>query len=245
MFSKQKIAIAMAEFLGVVVLATAVFSMVALISLPYFPATIAGLVLGLLIFVLGSVSAVHINPAITLGLWTIRKVKTLNAIFFIAAQMLGGLAAVSLIAYFIGPTFESTSGNPTLKAFIAEGLGALVFGMGVAGAIYNRYEGGKFAFTVGASLSVGILVASLGSNGIINPAVAVGLKSWNLAYALGPIVGSIVGMNLYALLFAESSVFKVPTFARRTKPVLAKKSVTTTSSTKAKKKPVKKASKKK
>ena len=48
---------------------------------------------------------------------------------------------------------------------------------------------------------MGIAIAALmGSNGVLNPAVAVGIKSFSLMYMLGPIVGSVIGMKLYEFI---------------------------------------------
>ena len=54
---------------------------------------------------------------------------------------------------------------------------------------------------VGGSLLLGIAVAALlGSNGVLNPAVALGIGSFNVMYVLGPILGSVLGMQLYKRL---------------------------------------------
>ncbi len=207
---RQKIAMAVAELMGVVVLTTAVYSMVARTSFPLFGGLAAGITLGLLVHTIGSASGAHVNPAITLGLWSVKKVKTLQAIIYIAFQMVGGLAAWALINYFLGSSIESIANKFEVKVLIAEAIGALIFGFGVASAVYQKYEGTKLAFTVGGSLTIGILVASLASNGVLNPAVALGLQSWNWAYAAGPIAGSIIGMNLYAILFTDEIKFQLP-----------------------------------
>lgn len=237
MFSRQKVAMVVAELMGVVVLVTAVYSMVARTSFPLFGGLAAGVTLGLLVHTIGSASGAHVNPAITLGLWSVRKIKTLPAIVYIAAQMLGALAAWQLINYFLGSDIQSIANKFEWKTLFAELAGALVFGFGVASAVYQKYEGTKLAFTVGGSLTIGILVASLGSNGVINPAVALGLQSWNWAYAVGPIAGSIIGMNLYALVFADEVVLRRPTLARRASASATTSRSTKTSRTPAKKKP--------
>ena len=211
MFKKQNIAAVVAELFGVMILVIAVYAMVARTSFPLFAALAAGLTVGLLVHTIGSVSGAQVNPAITLGLWSIRKEKTSRALVFVAVQMLGGYAAWMLLQYFLGRHLESLAGKFEWKILIAEAVGALVFGFGVASAVYQKYEGSKLAFTVGASLTIGILVASMGSNGVVNPAVALGLQSFNWAYVAGPVVGSILGMNIYAMLFTdEMTMPKLP-----------------------------------
>lgn len=246
MISRRKVAMVVAELMGVVVLVTAVYSMVARTTFPLFGGLAAGVTLGLLVHTIGATSGAHVNPAITIGLWSIRKVKTLNAIVYIAAQMLGAVAAWQLINYFLGSDIQSIANKFEWKTLVAEAVGALIFGFGVASAVYQKYEGTKLAFTVGGSLTIGILVASLGSNGVLNPAVALGLQSWSWAYAVGPIVGSFFGMNLFALLFAEESVLgrgasasKSAASAKAVKTKVAAKTSTRKKST-AKKAPAKK-----
>jgi glycerol uptake facilitator-like aquaporin len=92
------------------------------------------------------------------------------------------------------------------RIVLAEIIGTFLFTFGIAAAIYNKYEGGRQAAAIGASLFVGILAASFAANGVLNPAVAVGLNSWSVSYAVAPLVGSILGMNLYARLFAPAEV---------------------------------------
>ena len=217
MVDKQKVAVAFAEAFGVMILITAVYAMVARTSFPLFAALAAGLTVGGLVLSIGPKTGAHVNPAITIGLWTIRKIDTLKAVMYIVAQVLGGVAALYLLKYLVGQPIENISGKFEWKVLISEGIGALVFGFGVASAVYQKYEGGKLAFAVGGSLTVGILVASLASNAILNPAVAIGLNSFNWAYAVGPVLGSIVGMNLYLLLFQDSAVAKVKAPAKKKK----------------------------
>lgn len=247
MISRNKLAALVAELMGVVVLVTAVYSMVARTSFPLFGGLAAGLTLGVLVYTVGNTSGAHVNPAITLGLWSVRKINTLKALSYIAVQMLGAFAAWKLINYFLGSDIQSIANKFDVKVLVAEAVGALVFGFGVASAVYQKFEGEKLAFTVGGSLTLGILVASLGSNGVLNPAVALGLQSWNAAYVAGPIIGSIVGMNLYALLFADGVVLGGPVRLPRLHITRAAAAPARSSKTKssAKKKTTKKSTSKK
>ena len=54
---------------------------------------------------------------------------------------------------------------------------------------------------VGGSLLLGITVAVLlGSNGMLNPAVAFGTGSFGIMYVLGPVIGAVLGMQAYKRL---------------------------------------------
>jgi glycerol uptake facilitator-like aquaporin len=132
MFNRQKVAILLAEFLGTAILAVSVYAVVSVIPISLFAGMAAGLVLGLAVLTIGAVSGAHINPAITLGFWSVGKIKTLTAIAYIIAQVLGGFAALYLIKYFAGQPVESIAGKFDVKAFTAEAIGAFVFGIRVS-----------------------------------------------------------------------------------------------------------------
>lgn len=220
MITRQRVAILLAEFLGTAILVLAVFAVSQVLPISLFTGMAAGLVLGLTILTFGAISGAHINPAITVAFWTVRKIRTFKAITFIVAQVLGGFAAFYLIQYFVGKPVDSIAGEFTTKTLVAEAIGGLVFGFVLISAVYKKYEGGKLAFSAGTGLLVGIMIAASAtvginqftqqpknSNGIVNPAVAVGLNSVNWSYIAGPIIGTVVGMNLYALVFTEESIF--------------------------------------
>lgn len=202
MFGRKQIAMAVAEFLGTFALASAVLAMVGRTSFPFFPAVAAGLTVAVMVLVIGSISGAHINPAVTFGLWTLKKVPAPQAIMFIAAQLLAGLAALRFNEYLLDQTLPSLAKNGwDWRVVLAEGAGTLLFTFGIAAAIYSKYEGGKLAAAIGGSLSIGILLAAFGATGALNPAVALGVNSWSISYVVAPLIGAAVGMNLYAYLF--------------------------------------------
>ncbi len=204
MFDRQKIAMILAEFLGAGILSSVVLSMVARTSFPFFAAAGAGFTMLLLVIAVGDVSGAHANPAVTLGMWTLKKIKTEQAVVYIAAQMLGGLVAWKLGQYLLNTNLVNLATTKfDWRVFVAEAVGAMIFGMAIAGATYKNLTGLQRAALIGTGLFLGILVASLGSNGVLNPAVALGIRSWNFAYITGPIVGVVVGMNVYALTMLE------------------------------------------
>jgi len=200
-----------AEFLGTGILTAVVLAVSkSNIGIPYFVSLAVGLALATLATVLAPISGAHLNPAITLGLWSARRVKTIPALTYIVAQLLGAICAYLLYTYFVNSHWAN-SGKFESRVLVAEATGAFIFAMGWAATVYRRLEGGKAAFAVGASLTVGMLVASVGSGGMLNPAVALGLRSWVWGtYVLGPVLGAIIGFNLYALLFAPTEALVSP-----------------------------------
>ena len=49
---------------------------------------------------LGKRSGAHFNPAVTLTFWRLGKVKSWDALFYIIAQFIGGIAGVLIVAFF-------------------------------------------------------------------------------------------------------------------------------------------------
>ena len=196
-----------AEFLGTFALASSVLAIVVGLNFPIFAAITAGLTLAVMVLVIGPVSGSHINPAVTVGLWTLKKVSTSTAVVYIVAQLLGGVTALRLNEHLLDRNLPKLAeAGWDWRIVLAEALGTFLFTFGIAAAVYNKYEGGRQAAAIGASLFVGILAASFAANGVLNPAVAIGLNSWSLSYAVAPLVGAILGMNLYARLFAPAEV---------------------------------------
>jgi len=61
---------------------------------------------------------------------------------------------------------------------------------------------------------------------LLNPAVALGVRSWVLGtYILGPVLGAVVGFNLYSLLFTDSGLAKVVAVFNSSPSTTVKKSV--------------------
>jgi glycerol uptake facilitator-like aquaporin len=209
MFGKRKVAAAVGEFLGTATLAFTVLDVSrSTIGIPYFVALAAGL--AVVVVGLSFATDVHLNPAVTLALWTARRVKTLTAVVYIVAQMLGGWAAYGLYKYFVHGTVQHVSSGYQARILIAEAVGAFVFTLVASAVYYEKVWGARRALVTGGAFTLGILVASAASNGFINPAVALGSNSWGWGtYVLGPVLGAIIGVNLFALLFSTSDTVKV------------------------------------
>ncbi len=209
MSGKRQSAALVAEFLGTFTLTAGVLAIVARTDFAFFPAITAGLIVAIAVITLGSVSGAHLNPAVTVGLWTQRRIKTVEAIGFIAAQLLGAIAALRLLEWFQRADSQAVQlTNVDGRVIVAEAIGTLIFGIGIAAALERGLEGIEKAVAIGSSLTIGIIVASLGSAGILNPAVAFGLNSVSFSYIAGPVLGSVAGMGLYAYLFAPEKTKK-------------------------------------
>jgi len=71
----------------------------------------------------GQRSGAHINPAVTLTFWRLGKVATWDAIFYVAAQFLGGLLGVLLVLAVLGLAFANPPVSYIATVPGADGLG--------------------------------------------------------------------------------------------------------------------------
>ncbi|MDB5160948.1 MAG: major intrinsic protein [Candidatus Saccharibacteria bacterium] len=213
MLTRDRVSPLAAEFFG-----TAIWAYVALVlsettAVSYFIATSVAVALGVAYMLFSSVSGGHFNPAITFGMWTARRITSLRGAGYIVAQLLGGLAAWKLYEYFTNHSLAAKNVHYSTATLLAELVGTAILAMGLCAAVARAYTALESALTIGASLFVGVLVAATASTGILNPAVALGLRSFNAAYILGPLLGGLIGVTLYNWLFVGT----VPRVVRRVK----------------------------
>lgn len=160
---------------------------------------LAALTLGLFVYAVGHLSGAHINPAVTIGAWSIKKIDTEHAIGYIISQCFGAAVALTLMSQVITPATMSVSNE--IMVGVAELLGTFFFAFGIASVMYGRTPGQLSGIVVGGSLLLGIAIAALlGAAGFLNPAVALGVGSFGIMYILGPIIGAVGGMQAYKYL---------------------------------------------
>lgn len=207
MFTRQKVAALVAEFLGTGLLTLAFLSTLrSQLAISFFIAVTAGLALALSVVIFGRVSNGYFNPAITLGLWTARKLSTASSVVYIAAQLLGGWAGYKLFAYLSGASLPASHAHYNGRTLAAEATGTAVIALAIAAvAIYHRYSQAVIASFTGLAYAIGIILGStVVGLSFLNPAVALGAQAWTWnTYVLGPALGAVIGINLYGLLFTE------------------------------------------
>lgn len=203
--NRAVVAPVLAEFLG-----TGILVMVALIlgqttAVSYFIATSLAVAAAVVYLVFSGVSGAHANPAITFGMWTARKIGTLRAVTYVAAQLLGGVIAWQLFQYLTNNAMPPKTVAFSTPIWLAEVVGTGVLALAFTAAWHKAADTLAAAVSVGAAYFVGILLAATASAGYINPAVAMGSRAWSAAYVLGPLVGALIGVNLYAYLFGGNA----------------------------------------
>ena len=194
-----------AEFLGTFALTLLV--LVSLnVSLPLSTPMIAAITVGLFAYALGSVSGAHFNPAVTIAMFSIQKISLRDGLIYILAQFIGAVAAMGLVSALM----ESNAMLTVEQSFIigvAEAIGAAFLLFAVTTVTIKKVSAEVSGLLIGGCLLLGILVASPFSNGILNPAVALGLGSFGLCYIIGPIVGGIAGAYIACFLHGERVKF--------------------------------------
>lgn len=178
-----------------------------------------------LVLIFARAAGPHFNPALTVGMWAVRRIKGINAIAFIIAQILGAMLALVVANALVpdavnqltgqsepGQVFTAQplpeGGDALWRALAVEAIGSLVLAIGAAAALLTQRGLAAKAFTLGGALMVGLLVVQGGQ--ILNPAVALGLQAlkmevWPIAiYVLTPIAAAIVGMSLYRFMQREA-----------------------------------------
>ena len=201
MFTKPQIATVAAEFLGTALLVMLFLVLTETTAVSYFVGTSVAVALTVIFLLFGRISGAHANPALTFGMWTARKIGTLRSVVYIAAQLLGGLAALELYQYFTDRTLATKSVPFSTPMWLAEVVGAALLAFALAVALRRGADMLHSAVVYGASYFVAIMIAATASAAYLNPAVALGLRNWNAIYVLGPLVGGLIGANLYYLLF--------------------------------------------
>ncbi len=189
-----------AEFFG-----TALLTLGVLLSLsgnfPVSTPVLAALIVGLLVYTMGHLSGTHINPAVTIAAFSLKKMSAKDAGFYIVAQFIGALVGLQIAKFFTQTPLITVENSSTV--FMAEAIGTFVLMFAIASVIHSHIKKSMFGIVIGSALLIGISMAALGgSNAILNPAVALGLGSFNLTYLISPIVGAVAGAWFYKKVFA-------------------------------------------
>ncbi len=211
MLKRKNLAALVAEFLGTGVLTLVILSVQrSQLGLAFFVALAAGMAIVALTFIFGRASVAHFNPAITIAFWTARRIKTVKALFFILFQILGAWAAYALYHYFVNTNVQAIPQDFNGRVMVAEAIGTMILALACAAAAYHQFDNSRAAVVSGLGLTLAILVASAASVAIVNPAVALGVRAWDVFgpggwrnFVWGPVLGAVIGVNLYGLLFAS------------------------------------------
>jgi len=180
-------------------------------------------------YAVGPVSGGHFNPAVSVGLCAGGRFPATQLLPYIAAQVLGAVAAGGVLALIASgkPGFDlaasgfasngygehSPGGYSLAAALVAETVLTALFVVIILGATAARAVAGIAPVAIGLALTLIHLISIPITNTSVNPArstgVAVFLGGWAVQqlwlFWLAPIVGGALGALLYRVTLAEES----------------------------------------
>lgn len=162
------------------------------------------------IFATGHLSGAHINPAVTLGFWSVRRMPLSQAVAYVIAQCGGAVCASLVLRGILGAVGSMGATLPRIglaPAFAMEWLlsFALMFVI-MAAATDERAVGGSAALVVGLTVGFCALVGGPITGASMNPARSLGpalvgdLWRAHAIYWLAPITGMMAGARVYEFL---------------------------------------------
>jgi aquaporin NIP len=163
-----------------------------------------GLVVLAMIYTLGDISGAHLNPAVTLGFWSARRLPGREVLPYVASQLLGALLASGLLRIlfpqdvFLGATLPAGS---ELQSFILELVLTFFLMLTILNVSTGAKEKGVTAgIAVGAVIALEALFAGPVSGASMNPfrslapAVVSGHLQHLWIYLLAPPLGAMSAM---------------------------------------------------
>jgi aquaporin Z len=186
-----------------------------------------GLTVLTMAFAIGHISGCHLNPAVTLGLWSAGKVPTADVVPYIVAQVIGATLGALLIAAiatgkadfnlvqsgFAANGFgEHSPGGYSLQAaLVCEVVLTFFFLMIILGATDERAPAGFAPIAIGLGLTLIHLISIPVTNTSVNPArstsQAIFVGGWALQqlwlFWVAPIAGGILAGITHRWLSAK------------------------------------------
>lgn len=178
-----------------------------------------GLTVLTMAFAIGHISGCHLNPAVSIGLWSGGRFPASELGFYILAQVAGGLAGAAVL-YLIAtgkPGFEiggfasngygehSPGGYSLVSALTTEIVMTFMFLIIILGATDKRASSGFAPIAIGLGLTLIHLISIPVTNTSVNPArstaVALFAGDWAISqlwlFWVAPIVGAFLAGLIY------------------------------------------------
>ena len=192
-------------------------------------------------YALGHISGGHFNPAVTIGLWTSKRVETAAVLPYIVVQVLGAIAASGVLAVIAngvdgfdlkasgfaanGFADHSPGGYDATAAFVCEVVLTAVFVLVILGATARPAPIAFGPLAIGLALTLIHLISIPVTNTSVNPARSTGpalfVGGWATEqlwmFWLAPIVGGVIGALVYR--FIAPPLVDVTTEARPVEPI--------------------------
>ena len=182
-----------------------------------------GLALMVAVYAFASRSGGHINPAVTIGLFVIGKIRANQMLTYVFMQLIGGVigglcvwAMFSMFksnAPFLGHLSYDAAALSIPKAIGIEAMLTFVLMMTVLMTAVDASRSARqmFGLCIGMAVTFGILIGGPYTGAAMNPAryfgtaAVAGKVDQLLVYFVGPIAGAIIAALIYKLFLEDRS----------------------------------------
>jgi MIP family channel proteins len=159
-----------------------------------------------MIFALGHLSGAHINPAVTVAFWSVRRFPGREVVPYLLGQCGGAVTASLVLRWVLGPVGSLGATLPHVgiaRTFVVEGLfsfGLMLVIMAVA--TDDRLADGSAALAVGLTVGFCALLGALTGSSMnparsLGPAVAGEVWTGHWVYWAAPISGMVTAARAY------------------------------------------------
>lgn len=185
-----------------------------------------GLTVVTMAYAIGHISGCHLNPAVSVGLWAGGRFPARQLAPYIAAQVIGAIAAGAVLyviasgapGFDVGKGFASNGygahspgGYSLVAALVCEVVMTAFFLIIIMGATDKRAPAGFAPLAIGFSLTLIHLISIPVTNTSVNPArstgVAIFVGDWAVAqlwlFWLAPVIGAVLGAAIYRVIGSE------------------------------------------
>ena len=177
-------------------------------------------VLGMLVATLGGTSGAHFNPAVTIALAAIRKIKPPDAVIYICMQLIGALLGALIVKLIFKDEGHGSYGatgvndkflqGKNLSGMFVELIGTFALMWAIMGVAVNvRAEKAWAPWVIGGTLGAMVMCFGPLTGAGFNPArsfgpnLVAGGTDWSqlfVSYAIGPIVGAVLAGFIYSAI---------------------------------------------
>jgi aquaporin Z len=186
-----------------------------------------GLTVLTMAYTIGHISGCHLNPAVSIGLWAGGRFPANKLLFYIIAQVLGGIVAGGVLFFIAsgkvgfdvaagfasnGYAEHSPGGYSMGAALVTEITMTMMFLLIILGSTDARAPAGFAPIAIGLGLTLIHLISIPVTNTSVNPARSLGVAlyvgDWAMAqlwlFWVAPIIGALMGAGIYRYLGSES-----------------------------------------
>jgi aquaporin Z len=173
-----------------------------------------GLTIMVFAFAYGSISGGHMNPAVTIGVLAAGAIRLGDALGYIVAQLVGGIAGALLLLAILGGSASNALGMPQLAqslvlgattvtitpagGFVIEAVLAFFLVTAVLSTAIAGRAGNLAPLAIGMTLTLNIIMGGALTGAAFNPAralapmVATGNFTDAWLYMTAPVVGAVI-----------------------------------------------------